>query len=94
MGLGPNGNVFSTADDNKIICFNPKTKKCEQIGVINEKRGRRFRIGGASTLSTYPPNQNSRAIAISSKGLVAIGTNDGCLSVRRLSVIYNLKYRI
>lgn len=86
LAIGSNGNVITTGDDNQIIEFNPKTKKVGQIGVINEKRGRRYKIGGASTLSSYPPNQNSRAVAISSKGLVAIGTNDGHLSVRRLSV--------
>eukprot|EP00178_Gracilaria_changii_P027591 TRINITY_DN8922_c0_g1_i1.p2 TRINITY_DN8922_c0_g1~~TRINITY_DN8922_c0_g1_i1.p2 ORF type:complete len:113 (+),score=10.65 TRINITY_DN8922_c0_g1_i1:1003-1341(+) len=87
LAIGPNGNVYTTADDNKIISFNPKSKKVDQVGVVDEKRGRKFRIGGASTLSTLPPNQHSRAVAVSSKGLVAIGTNDGTLSVRRLSNI-------
>ena len=96
LAIGPNGNVFSTADDNKIICFNPKSKKCQQLGIVNEKKGRRFRIGGASTLSTLPPNQHSRAVAVSSKGLVAIGTNDGTLSVRTLAVLFhpNIEYQL
>lgn len=95
LAIGPNGNVFTTADDNKIISFNPKSKKVDQVGIVDEKPGRKFKIGGASTLSTLPPNQHSRAVAVSSKGLVAIGTNDGTLSVRRLSVTYtiNLEYQ-
>ena len=56
---------------------------------MNEIRGRKFRIGGASTLSPLPPNQHSRAVAVNSKGHVAIGTNDGCLSVRSTKVNYN-----
>ncbi len=62
------------------------------MGIVNETRGRKFRIGGASTLSPLPPNQHSRAVAVSSKGHVAIGTNDGCLSVRSSKV--NKKYNI
>ena len=88
MAIGPNGNVFTTADDNQIICFNPKTKKVDSVGVVDEKRGRKRRVRGASTLSTLPPNQHSRCVAVSSKGLVAIGTNDGSLRVRRLAVNY------
>ena len=52
------------------------------VGIVNETRGKKFRIGGASTLSPLPPNQHSRAVAVSANGHVAIGTNDGCLSVR------------
>lgn len=90
LAIGPNGNVYSTADDNKIISFNPKTKKVDQVGIVSEKKGRRFRIGGASTLSRLPPNQHARAVAVSSKGLVAIGTNDGTLSIRKLEVFIYL----
>ena len=87
LDIGPNGNVYSTADDNQVLQFNPKTKKVEQSGVIAEKRGRKFRIGGASTLSPLPPNQHSRAVAINHKlGHVALGTNDGTLSVRTIDV--------
>ena len=88
LAIGPNGMVYSTADDNQILQFNPKTRKVEAKGTVAEKRGRKFRIGGASTLSPLPPNQHSRAVAINNKtGHVAIGTNDGTLSVRTLDVI-------
>lgn len=49
---------------------------------MNEKPGKKYKIGGASTLSMLPPNQHSRAVAVNSKGHVAIGTNDGELSIR------------
>jgi len=57
----------------------------EGMGIVNETKGKKFRIGGASTLSPLPPNQHSRAVAVNKKGHVAIGTNDGCLSVRTTS---------
>lgn len=82
LGIGPEGTVFTTADDNKILEFNPKTKKVTSIGVINEKPGKKYRIGGASTLSVLPPNQQARGVAVSKSGHVAIGINDGTLSVR------------
>lgn len=88
LAIGPNGMVYSTADDNQILQFNPKTRKVEDKGTISEKAGKKFRIGGASTLSPLPPNQHSRAIAINRKtGHVAIGTNDGTLSVRTINVL-------
>ena len=77
LAIGAEGKVYTTADDNKVLAFNPKTKKVEGVGIVNEKRGRKHRIGGASTLSPLPPNQHSRAVAVSSAGHVAIGTNEG-----------------
>ena len=82
LAIGPEGKVYTTADDNKVISWDPATKKCANVGIVNETRGRKFRIGGASTLSPLPPNQHSRAVTVNANGHVAIGTNDGCLSVR------------
>jgi hypothetical protein len=86
--------VYTTADDNKIISWNPKTKKVESTGIVNVKPGRKFRIGGASTLSPLPPNQHSRAVTVNKAGHVAIGTNDGTLSIRTNKVTAYKKYRI
>lgn len=94
LDIGPNGMVYSTADDNQILQFDPKKKKVVGKGTVSEKAGRKFRIGGASTLSPLPPNQHSRAVAINRKlGHLAIGTNDGTLSVRTIDVllIFNLE---
>ena len=54
---------------------------------MNEKPGKKYKIGGASTLSVLPPNQHSRAVAVNSKGHVAIGCNDGSVSVRTTKVL-------
>lgn len=57
LAICPNtGMIVTTGDDNKIIAFDPNTNKVVSSGTVNEKRGRRKRIGGASTLSLYPPN--------------------------------------
>jgi hypothetical protein len=77
LALGPEGKVYTTADDNSVLCFNPKTMIVENEGIVNEKAGKKHRIGGASTLSPLPPNQHSRAVAVSTAGHVALGTNEG-----------------
>lgn len=51
--------------------------KTIKTGVVNAVAGQKKKIGGASTLSAFPPNQCSRAAAISKKGHVAIGANSG-----------------
>jgi len=73
------GLVVTTSDDNKILAYDPSQNKCIGKAVINEKAGPERKIGeGASTMSTFPPNQCSRALAINSKnGQVAVACNNG-----------------
>lgn len=59
------------------MVFDPKARKTLATGIVNEVAGQKKKIGGASTLSTYPPNQCSRAAALSKKGELAIGVNNG-----------------
>lgn len=90
LAIGNDGNVYTTADDNQVLCFNPKIKQVEMSGIVNTTPGKKFKIGGASTLSVLPPNQHSRAVAVNSKGHVAIGMNDGSVSVRTAKVYISL----
>lgn len=50
------GNVLTTGDDNKIVVFNPAKNKTISEGIVNAVAGQKKKIGGASTLSLYPPN--------------------------------------
>lgn len=84
--IGPDGLVYTTGDDNFILGFNPKTFKVEKEGTINQTPGKKYKIGGASTLSLLPPNQQARGIAVNKAGHLAIGLNDGALSIRTTSV--------
>jgi WD40 repeat protein len=86
LAVGADGMVYTTGDDNTILAFNSKTTKVEKEGVINQTAGKKYKIGGASTLSLLPPNQQSRAIAISKSGHLALGLNDGALSIRTTAV--------
>lgn len=60
------------------------------VGTINQKPGKKYRIGGASTLSVLPPNQQARGVAVNKAGHVAIGLNDGSLSIRSGKVYLRL----
>lgn len=90
MAISPQGTIYTTADDNKILEFNPKSKKVVNVGTINQKPGKKYRIGGASTLSVLPPNQQARGVAVNKAGHVAIGLNDGSLSIRSGKVYLRL----
>lgn len=56
LDITPEGNILTTGDDNKIICFDPNQNKTISTGIVNTKAGKKKRIGGASTLSRFPPN--------------------------------------
>ena len=55
-------------------------------GTVNKVAGKKYRIGGASTLSVLPPNQQARGVAVGSNGRVGLGINDGTLSIRSAKV--------
>jgi len=78
------GLIVTTADDNKIMVWDPKARKCIGTGIVNTKAGPKNKMLGASTLSVFPPNQCARAVSINQKnGHVAIGVNNGELSIRK-----------
>jgi len=78
------GYIVTTADDNKIMVWDPQSRRCISTGIINEVAGPKPRTMGASTLSVYPPNQSARSVAINHRtGHVAIGINNGELSIRK-----------
>lgn len=60
----------------------------ESASWINQVAGKKPATMGASTLSSLPPNQQARAVAVSKAGHVAIGCNDGTLSIRYAEVYY------
>jgi hypothetical protein len=93
LAISPQGTIYTTADDNKILEFNPKSKKVVNVGTINQKPGKKYRIGGASTLSVLPPNQQARGVAVNKAGHVAIGLNDGSLSIRSGKVYFKVIFR-
>jgi WD40 repeat protein len=83
-GLAPadDTHVVTSGDDNKIKTWNVSTRKCEATGKISSET-RKAPKGGASSLTELPDSQCARAVAYnSSNGHVAVGHNDGSLSIR------------
>ena len=76
------GTIVTSGDDNKVMFWNPDERKMSKTCVVSErvKKVRR----GASTLSTYPASQCSRAVAVNDSWL-AVSSNDGPVSIRACS---------
>jgi WD40 repeat protein len=79
LSICPNtGLIVTSSDDNKIMTWDPEARKCIATAIVNEVAGVKKKIGGASTLSVFPPNQCARATAINgANGHVAVGLNNG-----------------
>ena len=88
LAIDPNnGHIVTTADDNKILSYDPKKRVCIARGTINQVAGHKPKTGGASTLSSFPPNQCARSIDVNiGNGHVAFGCSDGTVMVRASSL--------
>jgi len=77
------GEYCTAGEDNKLIIWDVKAQKKVRETVINPKRGPRAKKkGGASTMSSHPPNQCARSVDYSPDGKhIAIGTNSGEVTV-------------
>lgn len=83
-GLAPadDNHVVTSGDDNKIKTWNVATRKCVVTGKISSE-SRKAPKGGASSLTELPDSQCARAVAVNPKnGHVAVGHNDGTLTIR------------
>jgi WD40 repeat protein len=69
------GKVWTSGDDNQVICWDP-TKRAKEGGCKITDEDGKPRRGKASTLSHLPPSQQSRALC-SSTWFVVVATNDG-----------------
>ena len=79
--------MLTSADDNRILAYNPKTKQALAEGQVGdkskakkEKKGYR---GGASSMSSEPPNCQSRCVAYNAKHKhLAVSDNKGLVTIR------------
>jgi WD40 repeat protein len=75
--------VITSADDNKVMVWNPDTRKNEKCFQVSS-REEKARKGGASTLSRLADSQCSRCVAVHADW-VAVAGNDGAVSIRSRS---------
>lgn len=91
LDITEEGKVITSADDNKIMLWDPKERKNIQNGIINSKAGPKIKYG-ASSMTNMSDNQCARAVAINPKTSdVAIGINDGSVQIRDLSNLETAK---
>jgi len=91
------GKFITSGDDNKIMIWDIMQRKCTVINRIAatqtdaaSKPPQRKIIGGASTLSSLPPDQQSRALAyLPSKEHLAVAHNDGVVTIRSIANAQN-----
>jgi WD40 repeat protein len=77
------GTVVTSADDNKVMFWNPESRSFIKQAKVSDRR-KKAKRGGASTLSKYPDSQCSRSVAVNDTYLIVAG-NDGAVSVRNCS---------
>lgn len=74
--------VVTSADDNKIKCWDITARKCIANGVISTE-SRKAARGGASSLTELPDSQCARGLAYNpSSKHIAVGHNDGTVTIR------------
>lgn len=81
--VGPSGKLGTSGDDNKVMFWDPDTRKNMKTVKVSDRR-EKSRRGKASTLSRMPESQCSRALAINNDFL-AVAANDGSVSIRTTS---------
>jgi WD40 repeat protein len=82
-GLCIKDNIIATScDDNRVIVWDTTQRKAITETILNDKPGAKLKYG-ASTLSTLPDNQCSRALTLNRlNGHIAVGLNDGAIQIR------------
>ena len=95
-GLCQHGSdVFTSGDDNQVICWDPATRTLKNRAVVNTV-ARKARKNRASTLGEYADSQSARAVACNSKGNgdVAVAANDGSITIRHCDDLGTVKKEI
>lgn len=84
-GLGINGDdsFVTSGDDNQLIAWSMKNRQSVNRGEICDEN-KKPKKGGASSLTDYAPSKCGRAVAVCKhSGHVAVGHNDGRVTIRQ-----------
>lgn len=78
--------MLTSADDNRILAYNPKTKQAlaeGKVGTDAKKKDKGGYKGGASSMSSQPANCQSRCVAYShALKQMAVSDNKGVVTIR------------
>jgi WD40 repeat protein len=82
--------MLTSADDNRVLAYNPKTKMVLAEGVVNQPATKKVKDkggfrGGASSMSSQPANCQSRCVAYNDTlKHMAVADNKGIVTIRDL----------
>lgn len=81
--------IVTSADDGTILAYNATTHKYIAKGKVFHGKAKKKKasgyVGGASSLSKYPPEKQSRALAYCPINKhIAIANNKGSVSIREV----------
>jgi hypothetical protein len=81
--------MITSADDNRILAYNPKTKQALAEGQVADpgkaKKDKKGYKGGASSMSSQPASCQSRCVAYNAKhGHLAVSDNKGLVTIRNV----------
>lgn len=80
--------MITSADDNRILAYDPKRHLAlaeGRIGVPSGKKPKGGYKGGASSMSSQPPNCQSRCVAYNhTLGHLAVSDNNGVVYIRNV----------
>jgi microtubule-associated protein-like 1/2 len=92
LAVGDDSTVFTSGDDNKLFEWNVDARKAKSCAKLSDAT-RKAPKGGASSLTELPDSQCARAVAYNpSNGHVAVGHNDGTLTIRAVSNINSVAF--
>ena len=80
--------MLTSADDNRVLAYNPKTKMVLAEGVVNQPSTKKTKDkggykGGASSMSSQPANCQSRCVAYNDTlKHLAVSDNKGIVTIR------------
>lgn len=83
LGIADDDHFVTSGDDNQIFTWNIGTRKWVGQGEICDE-DKHPKAGGASSMTEYAPSKCGRAVAVNTNGNghVAIGHNDGRVTIR------------
>ena len=82
--------MLTSADDNRVLAYNPKTKMVLAEGVVNQPATKKVKDkggfkGGASSMSSQPANCQSRCVVYNDTlKHMAVADNKGIVTIREL----------
>lgn len=82
--------MLTSADDNRVLAYNPKTKVVLAEGIVNQPSAKKVKDkggfkGGASSMSNLPANQQSRCVVYNDTlKHLAVADNKGIVTIREI----------